>query len=620
MCSIAGYLGTDIEFGRRFVDRANQLMFHRGPNDGGVFIGPKIALGNRRLCILDLSSAGHQPIISPDGRWILVFNGEIYNHVELRSRHCKDWPFQGHCDTETLLALLSQFGPAILEQMVGMWAFALWDATEERLLLSRDRYGQKPLYWRRDAEGGLRFSSEIKPLLAENEKPACNPTAVAEFLAIGNYEHLPSETFFREIYSFPPGHWAWVVAGQKLRPHRYWRFPTVPIRERRPLDQMVVRRFRETFEQSVRCQLVADVRVGATLSGGLDSSSVVSVIAAADGRVPMPVFTAQAAGARQDESRYVVAMQEKWRRQLDVRWTPLKEMRLEEKLRDAVNIQEEPFGDPSIIAHGLLVDAAKAAKVPVILGGQGGDELLFGYPWMLSSLLASALRAGDSAWSREEMQRLGLPFQQASRILLAAYVPGLERVARQRSRSGRRHWLSRRLRDQAQAGPSMGSTSDIVSMQLEAVEQVAIPHLTHYDDRNGMARSIETRMPFLDHRLADVLAELQPSAFLSAGASKRILREACADLLPQAVLQRRDKLGFFTPLEVMMQRENDWVRSVLLDDYSSQLGFYDLGEVERCLGVCARTTQIEEVALRVWRCLVVRLWAEEFDVQPMTKV
>jgi asparagine synthase (glutamine-hydrolysing) len=181
----------------------------------------------------------------------------------------------------------------------------------------------------------------------------------------------------------------------------------------------------------------------------------------------------------------------------------------------------------------------------------------------------------------------------------------------------KRSWLSRRFRRHAHSILAMGPASDIVALQLEAVEQVAIPHLTHYDDRNGMARSIECRMPFLDHRLAEVLAELEPAAFLSNGATKCILRQAVANLLPQAVLERRDKVGFFTPLELMMQREANWVRSLVLDDLARQFDFYQFAEMERCLAVCERTADDTEAALRLWRCLAVRVWAEQFNVRAL---
>src|SRR5687768_17069837 len=171
MCGIAAYLGSDTQQGSAFVSRTTRMLRHRGPDDEGIFIGEGIALGHRRLSIIDLTKAGHQPMTSPDGRWTLVYNGEIYNHQTLRSRLRAKWSFQGRSDCETLLAALSVHGPAIFNDLVGMWALALWDARQQCLLVSRDRYGQKPLYWRRMLDGALCFASEMSPLIEPAERP-----------------------------------------------------------------------------------------------------------------------------------------------------------------------------------------------------------------------------------------------------------------------------------------------------------------------------------------------------------------------------------------------------------------------------------------------------------------
>src|ERR1700730_4072452 len=233
MCGISVYLGPDSAKGKTFAERANRLLTHRGPDDEGIYVGDGVVLGHRRLAIVDLSAAGHQPMISPDGRWVIIYNGETYNHLDLRTRLCRDWNFQSRTDTETVMAALALNGPAALEQMVGMWALALWDTHERRLLLSRDRYGQKPLYWRSNPDGSLRFASEMKPLLENEEQPAMYAPAIAEYLATGNYGHLVERTFFRDVFSFPPAHWAFIKLGdQRPSPNRYWRFPIRPKKER----------------------------------------------------------------------------------------------------------------------------------------------------------------------------------------------------------------------------------------------------------------------------------------------------------------------------------------------------------------------------------------------------
>jgi asparagine synthase (glutamine-hydrolysing) len=619
MCGISVYIGSDpSKKGRRFVERANRIMAHRGPNDEGIFVDHQVVLGHRRLSIVDLSATGHQPMVSPDRRWVLVYNGELYNHISLRERLCKGWCFQGHSDTETVLALLSFLGPNALKEMVGMWALMLWDRMEQRLLVSRDRYGQKPLYWRHATDGSLRLASEISPLLEPGENPKVYPVAIGEFLSTGNYGHFGERTFFRDIFSFPPAHWAYITLDNRtITPHRYWRFPVLPLRERRPLDQQCCTQFRTALEEAVTSQLMSDVPVGATLSGGLDSSAVVGILASQDQGGPIPVFTAQTSNSRFDESRYVRAVSEKWGNRIEIHWTPLKRMRLSSIIYEAIRVQEEPFGDPSIVAHGCLMDAARAAGVPVILGGQGADEMLFGYIFMIQALISSGLRNGQLGWATRELGKLHPPINDSGRIILSAWFPPLEKYLRNRSRMARRYWLSQGLKELPGTGMlEMAALSSIGEIWLEAIERVALPHLTHYDDRNGMARSVEGRMPFLDHRLAEVITRLEPKDFLFGGQSKFILRQACCDLLPPSVLQRRDKIGFFTPIHDMIRSEISWINGLLTDDYARSLDFYELEPLRRDLTLYANGKRNNDASRRIFRALTIRVWAEVFDISP----
>jgi asparagine synthase (glutamine-hydrolysing) len=619
MCGIVATLTADRLAAGAFAARAVELLRHRGPDGEGTAVLDGAALGHCRLAILDLSEAARQPLASPDGRFTLIYNGELYNHRELRARRCAGWPFRGHGDGETVLALLALHGPAALAEMVGMWALALWDARDRRLLVARDRYGQKPLYWRKMGET-LRFASEVRPLLDGGEQPAMEPAAVAEYLATGNYGHLGERTFLCGISSFPPGCWARVAAGDRApEPQRYWRFP-VPERggARRPYDAAARTRFREAFLEAVDSQLLSDVPVGATLSGGLDSSAVVGAIAQARGAGdPLPVFTAQTGGGGPfDESRYVQAVEERWPGRLEVCWIAPQRIALSEHLPAALRAQEEPFGDPSILAHRQLMAAARAQGIKVVLGGQGADELLFGYPAMSWALLAEGLRRGPRGWALAEARTLAPGATVAGRLALAAALPAAELRLRERSRERRRAWLSPALRAAAQGiAPRLASAGDLAGVWREAVEETALPHLTHYDDRNGMAESIEGRMPFLDHRLADAVCDLEIRAFLEGGRRKRILREALADLLPEEVLERRDKIGFYTPLPEMIRAEEGWVRRKLADDLCRGLGLFSADQAAAWVGPAAAGHG--GAARRVWRALSVRLWAEELGVRPL---
>jgi asparagine synthase (glutamine-hydrolysing) len=616
MCGFVVYLGNDAERGLGFAARGNLLLAHRGPDDEGIYTGEGVAFGHRRLSIVDLTSAAHQPMISPDGRWVIAYNGELYNHHDLRARICREWTFHSRSDTETILAALALNGPAAFEHMVGMWALALWDSKEKRLLLSRDRYGQKPLYWRLADDGILRFASEISPLLEEGERPAMYAPALAEFLATGNYGHLGERTFFRDINSFPPAHWASVQVGDRtVQPRRYWRFPIASNGDRRPYDETARRQFRKTFEEAVSSQLMSDVPLGATLSGGLDSSAVAGCMARLHGDDQIVIFTAQAEGSAFDETRYVKAVEDKWPGRFLIHRIHLGRMSLSEHLAETIRAQEEPFGDPSIAAHGLLMKSAREAGIKVVLGGQGGDELLFGYPFMLHALLSASMRKGSLKWAIREAQSLGTDWRTFLRMAFSAFLPDAERRARLRSRQSRRWWLSDALKgvDHEQSS-GLAPTSDVEAIRLETVERLALPHLTHYDDRSGMARSIEGRMPFLDHRLAETVGSLGAEAFVGEGKSKRILRESCGDLIPDEVLQRRDKIGFFTPLGDMLRAESQWVRGFVADDRARSLNLYDCDVVSSRLDGLVGGECASDAAHIVWRALAARLWVETFNV------
>lgn len=616
MCGISGYLGADTKSGLHFVERAVALLSHRGPDDKGVYVADGVALGFRRLSIIDLTSAGRQPMTSPDGRYTLVYNGEVYNHEALRPRLSKRWQFRSRCDTETILAALAQDGPAALEGMVGMWALALWDEGERRLLLSRDRYGQKPLYWRSADDGSLRFASEIAPLIEQGERPKLYAPAMAEFLAVGSYGHLGQRTFFRDINAFPAGHWAWVDdGGRQFEPRRYWRFPIRPDRERRPFDDHAAREFRDTFMEAVGSQMMSDVPIAATLSGGLDSSAIVGamVTSGAGGRIR--AFTAQAKGSAFDESRYVEAVGELWGDRLEIESLAIERMPLSVLTEDVVTTQEEPFGDPSIIAHNLITRAVHKAGITVLLGGQGGDELMLGYPHFSPAVIASELRCGRRLWALREMASLGMGSGPLMRVAASATWPAFERSMRRRSKLGQYHWLTPGLRAAAgDLSPRLSALSHLGGVWLENIEQLALPHLVHYDDRNGMRNSIEGRMPFLDHRLAEVVAGFEAQAFLALGQRKNLLREACGDLLPDAVRSRHDKIGFHTPLTQLLATEIDWVKEILCGEEGRELGLFDARRIASDCDAIQHQSASAADAGRVWRALVATIWVRAFSV------
>ena len=567
MCGIAFSIGGSKEDAAGFVERANLLMKHRGPDGEGIFQDDFVALAHRRLAILDLSEAGAQPMHTPDRRYVIAYNGEVYNHLELRNKFLPDYPFRGHSDTETILALYALQGVQMQQHLVGMWAIAIWDSLEKTMFISRDRYGQKPLYWRFAKNGSFHFASEMKPLLETDERPHLNPTALVEYLALGNYGHLGPQTFFKDIHHFPQGNYTIIKSGEtSFKPKPYWQLPQVEDRDKVPFDTKKKAQLRAAIDEAVSSQLLSDVTIGATLSGGIDSAVTVGLMAKNTGK-GFPVFTAQTSGSKWDESQYVKAVESKWGAdKVQIHWKELLNIKLSDSLPQYIHSQEEPFGDPSIMAHGFLMDMAKENGIKVVIGGQGSDELFFGYKNMTTALLAQGIRKGNFGWLKDNIQTYKLSKGELARIGLSAFAPGIENTLRERSRKQRRSFIDASLLSKVdETSIYLANSTDFYDVWNESVNRVHLPHLVHYDDRNGMARSLEGRMPFLDHRIAESISDIQSKDLFRNGKNKSVLRDACEDIVPQEILNRRDKIGFYTPLPAMMQNEAALIDKMIQD-------------------------------------------------------
>lgn len=611
MCGIAAYIGPDRAAGDQFVNRSNSLLQHRGPDDSGTYTEEGVALLHRRLSILDLSPLGHQPMRSSCGRYVIIFNGEIYNHLELRSRYLSSHTFRGHSDTETIIELFRQRGPAMLADMVGMWAIVIWDTLDKRAFISRDRYGQKPIYTRHTAEGWF-VASEVKPLLQQGEELQPDTTALAEYLALGNYGHLGIHTFYKDIRHFPQGCYAWVAPGDaSFAPQPYWVLPRVAPADKRPFDDTAASELHDRIVEAVLSQTLADVPVGITLSGGIDSSIVAGILSEYYDK-EIHIFTAQTPGSKYDESKYVNAVIDRNKKgNFIVHRKDLTSLSLRSDLARHINIQEEPFGDPSIMAHGFLMGMAADAGIKVILNGQGADELFFGYNNMAQAILLYQLQSGQWHKFSDNLEKMNLGMTYTARTLLKSFLPSVETSMRQRSRIRRRNVIQPDLlRGVDNSLISLYNYNDPYDVWKESIYGVHIPHLVHYDDRNGMASSIEGRMPFLDHRIAEYVATIRPDDFLVHGLRKYLLRISCRRYLPDEVYNRTDKIGFYTPLIDALYNDREWVAThlaahpVLRPAVSASL----LQKLN------TRAITVPE-ALIIWRALSTSLWMQNFNVR-----
>jgi asparagine synthase (glutamine-hydrolysing) len=626
MCGITGLIATadrHPDAMPRVIEAMTRTLLHRGPDNTGVWIEGPVALGHTRLSIIDLSAAGNQPMIDSTGRLALVYNGEIYNFVELRQElEGLGHRFASRSDSEVILAAYREWGRAALERFNGMWAFAIWDREREELFAARDRAGKKPLYYVVGSDGTLYFASEIKALRAAGFRFGLNPQAAFDFLTQGTYGHLGGESFFDGVRQVPPGHWLHRDRQGAITIKRYWELPVVSESDRVPYDEDFRSRFRELLTDAVRIRLRSDVAVGATLSGGLDSSTIVGLVDHITDGAPLHLFTSLYPGSTHDETPYFDAVVSRLRHPIVHRVAPVGGEYWRERLVKVVDHQEEPFGDTSIFAHFHLMEAARDAGVPVVLSGQGGDELLLGYTSMVKAYLGHLLARGRvtrlvgevNRWaSAVGMRRLGalgaagvhsIPLAFRDRVR-ARYVARLARIVTSKLRarvSYRRFALD----------PRRSTLDDYLA---QVFTRFSIPHLTHYDDRNAMASAVEGRMPFLDHRLVELLFTVEYDALFRDGVTKRVLRETFADLLPPLVRNRRDKVGFHTPLAEWLRADGAWILTFMTEDRLRHLGVLDVARYRQQLDRLLEGAN--GAALDVWRGLIFHLWADRFDVRPL---
>jgi asparagine synthase (glutamine-hydrolysing) len=610
MCGICGIARFGAPPETEAVEAMAAELDHRGPDGRGSFAADGIALGFRRLAIIDLSEAGAQPLASEDGRLQLIHNGEIYNYRELRGElEAAGHRFRSATDTEVVLAAYREWGSACVERFNGMWAFALWDGERQQLFCSRDRFGIKPFYYRHE-NGRFAFASEPRAFRADpSTRLEENREAVHEYLDQGYLDHL-EESFFAGIRRLPPAH-SLAFDESGLRVWAYWRL------EERDPPADPAEELRELFLDAVRLELRSDVPVGTALSGGLDSSAIA---VSADHLLRTEAENAAALGGRQrtftayferpgfDERPFADAVVE--RTSAEPTWLTFTAGELVDDLLRIVEAQGEPFGSTSICAGWYVMRAAKAAGVKVMLDGQGGDELLAGYRahfgFRLADLLARArLRelATELAGARHG------PVAIATAISRPFAPERLVRLVRSRTGGSLVHPDLRRRAGHAFDGSPFPDR--LRRYQHLVLTRRGLPELLRYEDRNSMSHSLEARVPFLDHRLVELCFSLPPEEMIRGGETKSVLRRALGDLLPPSVRERRDKVGFVTP-------EGDWLRGALGDLAASvfasqrfrERGLVDAEAARRRLERHRRGRLA--AGMELWRALNLELWARTF--------
>jgi len=617
------------------VSRLFSLLHHRGPDDRGwLTLGPSgartgseaenlagdVALLHTRLSILDLSVAGHQPMSTRDGRLHLSFNGEIYNYLELRRElESRGHRFASETDTEVLLEAWAEWGAAALERLVGMFAFALVDTERRVLVLVRDHFGIKPLYYASLARG-LAFASEIPPLLELPEVDRrANPQRVYDYLRFGRTDH-GGETMFAAIRQVEPAHYLELPLDEptQIADRQYWSLEPEPAADL-SLDA-AADRLRELFLDNVRLHLRSDVPVGAAFSGGIDSSANVTAMRRLSGpELELHTFSYLADDPSLNEERWVrLVAREIGAHTHTVAPSP------EELLVDLdrlIDIQAEPFGGTSIYAQYRVFRLAREVGIKVMLDGQGADELFAGYRYYLADRIAGLLGSGRLLATVRLLRALAsLPGASPGGMLARAVGHALPEAAQGTARRLTRHrlspaWLDEhwlRAHDVRVSDPGRTSRGSLREYRLDTV-RTGLRELLRYEDRNSMASSIESRVPFLTPALAEFAAGLPDDYLIAAdGTGKLVLRRSLRDLVPDPILERRDKIGFATPEPAWLRTLAPWAEEVFASGAGRTDGLLRLRVVrEQWHAMTAGTRPFEPVA---WRWLNLLRWADRLGV------
>jgi asparagine synthase (glutamine-hydrolysing) len=580
MCGIIGFITPQRNHEiRERLAHALSCLYHRGPDDRGVeevVIGQRrVVLGQTRLSIIDLSSAGHQPMTSADGRYTITFNGEVYNYRELRSElRAHGHTFRTDTDTEVLIAAWSQWGIAALKRLTGMFAFAIVDRHQQRLTLVRDAFGIKPLYYWRNTEE-LCFASEVPSLLTLiPTRPDPDLQSAYNYLVYGSYD-CSERTFLDNVRQLPPGHTMHIdlAAGIASEPQRWW-WPSIDDRSNISFDD-AVEQVRTMFLNNVRLHLRSDVPLGAALSGGVDSSAVVCAMRHIEPEIPIHTFSYVARGSDVDEEHWVDIVN------AHVNAIPHKVVvdgrELAEDLDDMIRAQGEPFGSTSIYAQYRVFKAAREAGIVVTLDGQGADELLAGYTGYPSAAFHSMIDRRQflsipgflRSWSQWPGRTVGMGLVN----LGATMTPPWARKTAYAliGRDATPPWLNAdvlKQHDVVLTPPrDIVRTTDGYGRRLAEQLRAALTGngllaLMRHGDRNSMRWSIESRVPFLTTELAEFLLRLPESYLLSPqGETKHVFRAAMRGIVPDAILDRKDKIGFQTPETTLLLSQRAKIRS-----------------------------------------------------------
>lgn len=621
ICGIALSRRSDREIDRALVSRMRDVLVHRGPDDEGLYMDGRVALGHRRLSIVDVEG-GHQPMSTDDEACHIVYNGEVYNHVELRGYLTgRGHRYRTRCDTETVLRMYQEEAGRSVERLRGMFAFAIWDRNRQELFLARDRLGIKPLYYVHAPDGSLYFGSEIKALLAAGAvAPELNLSVLPDYLA----NHSPSgeDTLIAGVKRLPPGHTLrWQDGLVEIT--QYWSPPIGATPDTRPESELVAE-FTERFTEAVRLRLMADVPLGVFLSGGIDSAAITAAMSTL---VPEPVRSFSVAFEERSANELYYARLVAQAFGTEHHETVVTPSDFFAALPGLVWHEDEPLAHPSSVPLYFVARLA-SEHVKVVLTGEGSDEALGGYAryWktLLNLRMGGAYHAGVPAVMRNGVsglidraspgstlaRRLGRTFLRHPAELVPLYFDNfavfsqirqqqlLSTAVRQELGTLEPYARMRQYFDEAEEGT-------LLARLLYSDQKTYLHELLMKQDQMSMAASIESRVPFLDHPLLEFTAGLPDRMKLRRLTTKYVLRESMKAVLPRAIL-KRSKMGFPVPFGAWMRGEYRWLLDeYVLSDRALGRGLFDPAYVR---GVVREHVAGADHSERLWSLLNLEIW------------
>lgn len=627
MCGICGVYHMDRE---RRVEEASltrmaRSLRHRGPDDEGFYLDGNVGLGHQRLSIIDLSPLGRQPMSNEDGTLWIVFNGEVYNYLELRQQLvARGHRFRSHSDTEVILHLYEDEGPECVSRLNGMFALAIWDANDRVLFAARDRFGIKPFYYALKG-GSFLFASEIKAIFETGLiNPQLNLTGLADYLTFQFC--LGEKTLFQDIYKLPPGHSLMMKASGTIRIEKYWGLDFTIDTDH--TEEYFEHRLLSLLEDAVRLQLRADVPVGTHLSGGLDSSFI-TCLASSLFSAPIKTFSGGFTESLQyDETPYArIVAKHLGTEHYEVFPTAEEFVEVMPRL---IYYMDEPAAGPGLFPQYFVSKLANQ-HVKVVLGGQGGDETFGGYTRYLTAYLEQCLKGGIEGTQEERKYVVTFDSILPNLRQLQGYEPLLryfwqeglfesedrryfrliDRSDNTRNLIGEGFLPHKRDYDPYEYYRDLFFSADCQSLinKMTCFDiKTLLPALLHVEDRTSMAASLESRVPLLDHRLAELVASIPPMVKYKGGRSKHIFRKVIRHIVPPEVYNRTDKMGFPVPLDEWYRKGpvREFVKDILLGDRTRTRGFIRTEQVGALLD------SERPYGRGIWGLLCLELWMRTF--------